>query len=195
MTEIANGHDQYAYVRTEDGFARGSRFARRQIGTVKEIVRAWGLESRLARVSDHDRGLTGCLASTVEISRRAKTVAGTAYTQQRRIVIHAALMKRGREADRDATLLHECAHIIANVQHNVDCGHDNRWRRIMSQLGEPSDRCHTLDYLSAREHAKITWVCKACGQEYHFVRRPRRRLENCWCASCGRENGRLRVKI
>ena len=194
VTDVAGGGNQYAYVRTGDGFGRGSRRALRQLGSIKEILMAWDLDSRLARISHHDRGVTGCLACTVEISRRAKTVAGTAYTQQRRIVLHASLLKAGREADRDATLLHECAHIIANVQHGVDCGHDHRWRDIMSQLGEPCERCHSLDYLSAREHAKVTWVCNTCGQEYHFVRRPRRRLENCWCASCGRENGRLRVK-
>lgn len=138
--------------------------------------------------------MSACLACTVEISRRAKTVAGTAYTQQRRIVLNAALLERGREADRDATFLHECAHVIANVRYKRDCGHGQRWRAIMVQLGEPSERCHTLDYLSAREHALVTWACTTCGQEYHFVQQPRRLLENCWCASCGPDIGRLRVK-
>lgn len=161
------------------------------IGTVGEVARAWRLESRLRRAGLFGPALERCFDCTVEVSDRAKTVAGTAFTRERRIVLNAALLRIGREADRDATFLHECAHIIANLHRRRDCGHGPAWREVMDALGEPAERCHSIRYLSPKAHAVVTWLCRTCGQEYHFVRRPRRRPENCWCAHCGPRTGRL----
>jgi SprT protein len=92
--------------------------------------------------------LDRCWDCTVEASDRAKTVAGSAFTRERRIVLNAALFKPGRETDRNATFLHECAHIIANLHKRRDCGHGPGWRSVMETLGEPADRCHSIRYLS-----------------------------------------------
>jgi len=162
-----------------------------EIGTVGELARAWRLEGRLRRALPFGTALERCFDCRVEVSDRAKTVAGTAFTRERRIVLNAALLRPGREADRDATFLHECAHIIANLHRRRDCGHGAGWREVMDVLGEPAERCHSIRYLSPKAHAVVTWLCRSCGQEYHFVRRPRRRPENCWCAHCGPRTGRL----
>ena len=164
------------------------------IGTVAELARAWKLTRRLARAASYGPALAVCFDCTVEVSGRAKTVAGTAFTRDRRIVLNGALLREGREDDRDSTLLHECAHVIANLHRRRDCGHGEAWRHVMDAIGEPPERCHNIAYLSAKRHATVTWVCQGCGVEYHFVRRPRRKLENCWCSRCGPGEGRLAVK-
>lgn len=132
-----------------------------------------------------------CLASTVEVSGRAKTQAGIAYTDERRIVLNSRLLLPGRESDRDATLLHECAHILANIHYRRNCRHNQHWRGVMRTLGEPPEVSHEIEYLSRKTHAVATWVCSQCGYAYHFVRRPRRRIDECYCRSCGPKRGRL----
>lgn len=161
------------------------------VGTVRELSRKWRLESRLNRAATYGTALDRCLDCEVEVNGRAKTIAGTAFTRERRIVLNSALFKLGREADRNSTFLHECAHIIANLHRRRDCGHGRGWRDVMETLGERPERCHTIRYLSPKAHAIETWLCRECGQEYHFVRRPRRRPEHCWCGKCGPRQGRL----
>lgn len=164
----------------------------RVLGTVDEIAIAWDLERRLLGVSHYGTGFTECLKSAVEVSNRSKVQAGAAYTRERRIVLNAALLVAGREADRNSTFLHECAHIIADLRHNRNCRHDSRWQKVMALLGEPPIVRHHIDYISARVHAVVTWSCSNCGEEYHFVRPPRRRIQDCYCRPCGPKRGSLR---
>jgi SprT protein len=131
-------------------------------------------------------------ACVVEISQRAKTLAGAAYTEQRRIVLNAQLLHAGRERDRNSTFLHECAHVLADLSHGKACRHGRPWREIMSLLGEPAEVGHRLEYLSRKAHARISWVCVACGRKHYFVRKPRRRIEDCYCRRCGPDDGKLR---
>src|SRR3990172_9121698 len=152
-----------------------------RLGTVEEIARLWGLAEPLAQARSIGRAYEACLASAVEVSRHAKTQAGVAYTDERRIVLNAALLEVGREVDRDATFLHECAHILANVRYGWNCRHGARWRRIMALLGEPPEVSHNLNYISREALAVATWVCIECGEAYHFVRPPRRRIQDCYC--------------
>ncbi len=163
----------------------------RVLGTVADVAAAWGVDARLGAAASLGRAYAACLASTVEVTRRAKTLAGRAYPRQGRIVLNAALLRRGREADRDATFLHECAHVIADVRYRRSCGHDWRWRRVMDMLGLSADVCHDMTYLSPAAHAVVTWMCTNCGQPFHFVRAPRRRIEDCCCRRCGPRRGRL----
>jgi SprT protein len=151
------------------------------------------LEPRLRRASRIGRAFGECLDCVVLVSRRAKIQAGAAHTKERRIIVNAALLVPGREADRDATFLHECAHIVADLRYGANCRHDWRWRRVMKLFGEPPEVCHSLPYISPGAHAVVTWVCHNCGGEYHFVRPPRRRIEECYCRPCGPHLGRLRI--
>lgn len=166
----------------------------RVLGTVQQVATAWGLIGKLSRARRIGGAYRACLKSTVEVSRRAKTQAGIAYTDERRIVLNAALLQEGREADRDATFLHECAHIIANLRYGWNCRHGARWRRIMALLDEPPEVSHNLAYLSREAMAVVTWVCGACGEVYHFVRQPRRRIQDCYCTVCGPTLGVLYQK-
>lgn len=163
------------------------------LGTVAFVAARWGVLDRLARAATLTDAYEETLAATVEVSRRAKTRAGAAYSQQRRIVLNRELLHPGRDADRDSVFLHECAHLLANLHHGRNCGHGPAWRSVMRQLGEPPEVCHDFDYLSRRRHAVVTWVCVNCAEEYHFVRRPRRRIDHCYCRRCGPGLGRLTV--
>jgi SprT protein len=166
----------------------------RRIGTVREIAERWGLASRLSRAADLDPAFRDLLDCAVVISRRARTLAGAAYAAERRIVLNARLLERGCEPDRDATFLHECAHVLADLFHERPCRHNDRWREIMRMLGEVPNVRHKIPYLSREANAKIIWRCVACRQAYHYVRRPRRRIEHCYCASCGPRDGWLRAE-
>lgn len=172
------------------------------LGTVGELAEAWGLRERFERALQAaygekrvvltPRAVREALDCAVEISQRAKTLAGAAYTEQRRIVLNAQLLREGREPDRDSTFLHECAHILADLTHGKACRHGRPWREIMLLLGEPAEVGHRLEYLSRKAHARISWVCVACGRKHYFVRKPRRRIEDCYCRRCGPNDGRLR---
>ncbi|MSP67490.1 MAG: M48 family peptidase [Alphaproteobacteria bacterium] len=186
------------------GGAAGGAVARRQthfphgpassgvIGSVAELLQAWWLWERFYRVSEPRRGVAACLAASVALSSRARTMAGVAYPHRRRIVLNAALLLEGRGADRNSTFLHECAHIVADIGFGRSCGHGPEWQRVMHALGEAPDRCHDIAYLSAAATAQIVWRCVCCDEPYYFVRRPQRRIRDCWCRYCGPLRGRLR---
>ena len=167
--------------------------SRGRLGSVAEVAAAWTLTARLAKAASIGTAYGECLDCAVEVSSRAKVQAGVAYTEERRIVLNAKLLEAGRETDRDATFLHECAHILANRRYRARCNHDHRWKRVMEMLGEPPRVSHRLDYLSREAHAVVAWVCRNCGEAYHFVRPPRRRISDCYCRYCGPRAGRLEV--
>jgi len=95
--------------------------------------------------------------------------------------------------DRNSTFLHECAHILADLRFGRNCRHDKRWEQTMEMLGEPPNVRHRIDYISAKAHAVETWECGNCGEEYHFVRPPRRTVKDCYCRPCGPRRGQLRI--
>jgi predicted SprT family Zn-dependent metalloprotease len=168
--------------------ARGHR----RIGTVREIAARWGLAARLDRAAAYEPAFREMLDCAVVVSRRARTLAGAAYAAERRIVLNARLLENGREGDRDSTFIHECAHVLADLADNRPCRHGARWREMMRLLGEVPNVRHRIPYLSREANAKIIWRCGGCAQAYHYVRRPRRRITDCYCAECGPGKGRLR---
>ena len=173
--------------------ARSRSRPARALGSVAEMAADWGLTERLEKAAALGPAFREMLDCGVEISRRAKTLAGAAYSDERRIVLNVALLEQGRESDRDATFLHACAHILADLFHGRPCKHSAAWREVMKLLGEKPAVRHDLSYLSHAAHAVVTWMCENCGDEYHFVRRPRRRASSCYCRTCGPKRGRLRV--
>lgn len=172
-------------------FARGHR----RIGTVREIAEGWGLAARLDRAASYEPAFREMLDCVVVVSRRARTLAGAAYAAERRIVLNARLLEHGRERDRDSTFIHECAHVLADLAHKRSCRHGAGWREMMRLLGEAPNVRHRIPYLSREANAKIIWRCTGCAQAYHYVRRPRRRITDCYCADCGPGQGRLREEI
>ena len=130
----------------------------RALGSVRELAVDWGLTERLEKAAALGPAFLEMLDCGVEISRRAKTLAGVAYSEERRIVLNVALLEQGRESDRDATFLHECAHILADLFHGRPCKHSAAWREIMKLLGEKPAVRHDLSYLSRAAHAVVTSI-------------------------------------
>lgn len=177
------------------------RPSRRYLGKVGELAAAWGLAGRLERARhvleapaarrDWGQAWRDCLDSGVESDGRAALQAGRAWPGEKRILLHRELLKAGREGDRDATFLHECAHVLADRHHGLACRHGPLWRSVMVALGETPAVRHDIPYLSRRAHAAYVWACTACGESYPFLRRPRRRIRDCYCRRCGPRLGRL----
>lgn len=163
----------------------------KSLGTVMALATRWRLLGRLNGAAKATRGLAACLGAEVTIGRRMRTRAGSAWPGRRLIMLHADLLKPGHETDRDQTFLHECAHLIADLEHGRSCGHDARWRAVMLAIGEVPATTHRIDYLSASAQARVIWRCVSCGREHAFVRRPRRPVARCHCRACGPDRGRL----
>ena len=137
----------------------------RILGNVSELAERWGLIARLRNLAPLGDAYDVCLGCRVEASARSRTQAGAAYPRQNRIVLNDRLLADGRESDRDATFLHECAHVVADVRHGLSCGHNGRWQRVMYLLGEPPEVCHDIEYLSRRAHAVAIWTCTNCRMD------------------------------
>ena len=162
-----------------------------RLGTVADLARDWGLEARLQRASHMGQAYIDCLDSDVHADGRAMVMAGKALPCDKRIVLHAELLKDGREVDRDATFLHECAHVIADRRYGRACKHGPLWRATIVTLGELPVAHHDIPYLSRDAHAKVIWRCTSCGETYPFVRKPKRRIRDCFCRHCGEIRGIL----
>ena len=165
--------------------------SRRSIGTVRELSQAWGLDPKLARAQFMGEAFRDCLDSIVVLARRSVVTAGHALPFRQRIALHPALLQPGRECDRNATFLHECAHVLTDRDAGRRCNHGPSWYSTMAVLGEPAEVRHAYPYLSRANHAKWLWVCTSCGHEYPFVARPRRKIDDCHCHLCGLDRGRL----
>lgn len=164
----------------------------RDLGSVAGLAARWQLlDGRLDGAAALTRGFAACMAANVSAGRRMRTRAGSAWPGRRLIMLHPDLLRPGHEVDRDQTFLHECAHLIADLEHGRPCGHDARWRAVMLAIGEVPATTHRIDYLQAAAQARVIWRCTGCGRDHAFVRRPRRALRSCHCRACGPERGRL----
>lgn len=73
---------------------------------------------------------------------------------------------------RDQTIKHEAAHIIANIKHGVQCGHGPRWKAVMRSLGLEPKRCHQVDRTGLkRSQPRMVIPCKGCRKPITFTKR------------------------
>ncbi len=166
-----------------------------RLGKVADVACDWGVSERLARATYLGQAYADCLDSMVEADGRAAVLAGKAWPADKRIVLHAELLKDGRENERNATFLHECAHVLADRKYGRACKHGPLWRATIVLLGELPTAHHEIPYLSRAAHAAVIWVCTGCGETYPFVRKPRRRIRDCYCRHCGEIKGLLVEKL
>ena len=162
-----------------------------RLGRVAEVATEWGVADRLARAAHLGQAYHDCLEGLVEADTRAVVLAGKAWPSECRIVLHGELLKPGREDDRNATFLHECAHVLADRRWGRPCKHGPLWRATIVMLGELPTTHHEIPYLSRATRAAVIWTCTSCGETYPFVRKPRRRIRDCYCRHCGPVRGVL----
>ncbi len=168
----------------------------RTIGTAGDVAFAWGLSGAVAGAlrtcRPHDADIRDALACTeVLVNGRLTTTAGQAQMWPPLIHLNPSILDPGHEADRDATFLHEVAHIVADRWHLLasrrsDGIHGRTWRRIMRNMGQDPVSNHDIAVLKARRAKPVlTYKCRACGQEFDRARAvPRDHV-------CGRCHGEL----
>ena len=76
------------------------------------------------------------------------------------------LWPRAVEGKPRNTVIHECAHVLANIKHNRNVGHGHAWKRMMMILGETPRRCFTEQQVNRegmrRRQARFTITCPGC---------------------------------
>jgi predicted SprT family Zn-dependent metalloprotease len=127
---------------------------------------------------------------------RLKTTAGMAYNNPGfdggRIELSQALLARASEAENQETIIHETAHILADMEARRRCVHGPEWRYMMIRLGYTNPRrCHTINTVGLRRKQSIYRVACGCdtGCRVSAAMRTRRmkQLESggsAWCRRC-----------
>lgn len=107
------------------------------------------------------------------------------------IEIHGLLMKEGREATRDNTILHEVAHAVNKMLFGTNDNHGPNWKRIMRAFGLAPERCNTDRELSEELQAKrstktrLMYACQRCEHEFPAMRRKKYPAEKYTHKRCG----------
>ena len=57
----------------------------------------------------------------------------------------SALWRRATPSERQNTVIHEAAHVLANEAAGTNVGHGRQWKFMMITLGAKPERCHTVN--------------------------------------------------
>ena len=94
------------------------------------------------------------------------------------IAFNIPLYERVDAAERKRNILHELAHILANLKAGKPQGHKRGWKAMMYSLGEEPQRCHNNDTsgLKRQQQRYKMWCPERCGWSFTFAaaRRTRR---------------------
>ena len=92
-------------------------------------------------------------------------VAGQAFLYQNMIKINAYVLVNNVDDYIKQTIGHEYAHLIAHERFGRNIRpHGQEWRRVMTKLGLPANRCHSYEVQSARKTVKYQYSCHKCGR-------------------------------
>jgi predicted SprT family Zn-dependent metalloprotease len=104
------------------------------------------------------------------------------------ICFNVELYYRATDEQRRKNMIHELAHILANLRHNRDekpgkersVGHGSAWKAMMRELGEEPVRCHDVDTCDVkRKQTRYQMLCpKRCGWSFTFAKARRTRRIN-----------------
>lgn len=76
------------------------------------------------------------------------------------------------------TVSHECAHVIANIRHLDNCGHDRRWQNLAVELGASPQPCTSVP-LEEQPKGKYEGYCRHCDKVVEYYHRRVTRLRSC----------------
>ena len=104
------------------------------------------------------------------------------------ICFNVELYYRATDAQRRKNMIHELAHILANLRYNEgveqgeerSAGYGPAWRAMMLELGEKPVRCHSVDTGGVkRKQTRYQMICpKRCGWSFTFAKARRTRRIN-----------------
>lgn len=129
------------------------------------------------------------------INRRATTRHGQTRYLDREVELHVHLLGEGNEDARNQTLLHEIAHIVADLIWDRGCirAHGKEWKRVMHAFGANPER--TSSHASMMEFqlkkANYIYACERCGHDFPAQRKKKYAPSNYVHKRCG---GRLYLK-
>lgn len=113
------------------------------------------------------------LSAEVVFNPRMRTSAGRAHFKQNLIELNKELLGRHPE-HLEQTVVHEFAHLIAHAVfgHRLGGGHGYGWKRTMTILGFPADRCHDLEVSAdkRRPHKIRAYVKCNCENGLHAIK-------------------------
>lgn len=119
---------------------------------------------------------------------------GQISCHKKTIELHVELLREGREADRDHTLLHETAHLIIGLiypeslkRHSIIKAHGREWKMVMRHLGAESNRCGNHDFMTEvrAKKAKLMYACQRCETECPAQKRKKYPAERYSHKGCG----------
>lgn len=114
------------------------------------------------------------------VSNNVTTRTGQISYRKRTIEIHEELLRPGREASRDHTLLHETAHLIIGLiypesmkRHSRIKAHGREWKAVMRHLGCGTERCGNHEFMTEHraKKANLMYACQRCEYEFPAMRR------------------------
>lgn len=123
---------------------------------------------------------------------RANGRAGACQYSKKIIQLHIGLYAKGREEQRNSTLLHEVAHALTQAVYGRVQAHGREWKTTMMLLGRAANRTCNYDFLqeAQKKAAMLVYACQRCEHEWLSQRKrknPERRIHT----RCG---GRLYLK-
>lgn len=99
---------------------------------------------------------------------RANTRAGACQVGKKIIQLHIRLYDKGREEQRNSTLLHEVGHALAHAVYGRVQSHGREWKTTMMLLGASTKRTCDFDFLAEaqKKTAKLVYACQRCEHEW-----------------------------
>jgi predicted SprT family Zn-dependent metalloprotease len=110
------------------------------------------------------------------------------------IIFATKLFERASQKDREETIIHEVAHILADLKAKRNAGHGPAWMRMMVRLGCEPKRCHKVDTQGLKRRQKRYQLRCSCGWACPVSASHRTKAANTiqsgekayWCPKCQR---------
>ena len=76
------------------------------------------------------------------------------------------------------TVPHEVAHLVTHLIYGYVSAHGPEWKYVMIRLGKQPNRCHNMEFESARKINKpFDYTCK-CGLSFHLTEREHNEMQH-----------------
>lgn len=104
---------------------------------------------------------------------------------------------KASDNDIHEVILHECAHVIANIRSKKSHGHDAYFKQICAELGTDNDKCFyksEKELMNKEPVYKYKVYCSECGELIASYKRKGKTIKNLNEYRCGLCGGKLIVK-
>jgi hypothetical protein len=78
------------------------------------------------------------------------------------------------------TILHEIAHALASLEHQADCGHDERWKAVCRRIGARPEACFGEDDVVMPEAPWVLAHAETGEVFYSYLRKPAKDVTKMW---------------